>query len=127
MQRFYNKTGSVIGRKDTGFDVAAGMKRLKGDLDFFHQYVIKFSHANESTADEIRKALSDGRLALAESIAHALKGGALTIAAVRVSEAAAALELALSSGDTGPFDDQLEEIERSLDEVKNTAAVLQSQ
>jgi two-component system sensor histidine kinase/response regulator len=81
-----------------GVDTAAGLKRVAGNVTLYHNLLGKFSDGQERAPDGIRRALRDGDRALAERMAHTLKGVSGNIGASGVQATAAAVERAIREG-----------------------------
>jgi len=95
---------------------ADGIARLMGDADLFTRVLTRFRKEYRHAGARIREALGAGDTALAQRLAHTLKGASGMIEAVPLREAAQALEQALRRGE-----DQiapcLTRLEHALDRV----------
>ncbi len=78
-----------------GVDVARGLRQCAGNSDLYTLLLQKFLVGIAGTPGELRDALALGDLALAERVAHTLKGVAANVGAARCSELCAGLESAL--------------------------------
>ena len=78
-----------------GFDVASALARIEGDVDQYRHCLRLFRDRNEASVSAIRDAMNRGDAKAARLLAHSLKGGAGTVGAVKVQEAAARLEASL--------------------------------
>ncbi|MBF0568564.1 MAG: response regulator [Nitrospirae bacterium] len=78
-----------------GLDVASALKRVLGKPASYISLLKKFIAGQQSAPDEVRKAISEGRINDAERIAHTAKGTAGNIGATYVQEQAERLEYAI--------------------------------
>jgi HPt (histidine-containing phosphotransfer) domain-containing protein len=95
---------------------ADGVARLMGDGALFARVLARFRKEYRHAAGAIRSALADGDLALAQRLAHTLKGAAGMIEAVPLREEAHALEQELRHGGRDPAL-RLALLERALERV----------
>jgi HPt (histidine-containing phosphotransfer) domain-containing protein len=79
-------------------DIAGGIDRLMGDRAMYARVLNRFRNDYQGAAVEIRAALENGEHALAQRLAHTLKGAAGMIEAHTLQRRALALELALRAG-----------------------------
>jgi two-component system sensor histidine kinase/response regulator len=95
---------------------ADGVARLMGDGALFARVLARFGKEYRHADAGIRAALAAGDFALAQRLAHTLKGAAGMIEAVPLRQAAQALEHALrhGAGDPAPH---VARLERALDRV----------
>jgi two-component system sensor histidine kinase/response regulator len=102
-------------------DVEAGVARLMGNRHIYLRALARFRIDYCDAGTAIRTALDAGDIALAQRLAHTLKGAAGMIEAGALQAAALALEGALRSGDSeaAPFltcvDGALSRVLRELD------------
>jgi two-component system sensor histidine kinase/response regulator len=109
---------------------ANGVARLMGDGALYARVLARFRKEYRQAAAGIRGALDAGDLALAQRLAHTLKGAAGMIEAVQLREEAHALEQALrhGAGDPGWRLVRLERaLERVLHELDAADGMLQAQ
>jgi two-component system sensor histidine kinase/response regulator len=78
-----------------GLDVIATLRRLGGRKPLYLSLLHRFPASQKNTAADIRQALKDEDLELAQRLAHTTKGLAGNIGAIRVQAAAAELEMAI--------------------------------
>ncbi|MGC3984664.1 MAG: ATP-binding protein [Pseudorhodoferax sp.] len=78
-----------------GLDTAAGLRRTLGKTDLYLNLLRKFEQGQQDAPAQIRSALDAGDMALAQRLAHTLKGVAGNIGAEALQAAAAALEHAI--------------------------------
>ncbi|WP_420264514.1 response regulator [Candidatus Magnetominusculus dajiuhuensis] len=78
-----------------GLDVASALKRVLGKPASYISLLKKFIAGQKNAAEEVKTAVSEGRLNDAERIAHTAKGTAGNIGATYVQEQAARLEHAI--------------------------------
>jgi two-component system, sensor histidine kinase and response regulator len=81
-----------------GIDVESGLKRVLGNLTLYVDLLKRFSEGQRGIPSKIRDALGDGDRALAERLAHTLKGVAGNIGADGAQAAAGDLESSISHG-----------------------------
>ena len=107
-----------------GINTALGLKRSAGKERLYRTLLATF-HADESDAPaRLQAALAAGDLALAERIAHTVKGSAGSIGAEQVQSVAAEVERACSGGAVAEAQAQLEALTAALDEVMGGLAGL---
>jgi len=75
-----------------GFDLAAGLKRLRGNKHLYRKLLLDFRTKYTETANEIREALDVKDLQQAHSLVHNLKGLAGNLEATDLQAAAVAME-----------------------------------
>jgi two-component system, sensor histidine kinase and response regulator len=78
-----------------GIDIRSGMARTGGKRDQYMKLLSGFAGRHDGDADAIAAALTAGDHALAQRVAHTLKGVAGTIGAGDLAEAAASVEAGL--------------------------------
>jgi PAS domain S-box-containing protein len=100
--------------KIAGFNVDDGVARVGGNLDFFLEVVRQFAKNYRFTGEELGQAVADGRIALATSKAHKLKGVAKNIGANRLGAVAENLEQTLRSGLSGDLEEWVLEVTDEL-------------
>jgi two-component system, sensor histidine kinase and response regulator len=81
-----------------GLDAAAGLQRVGGSSALYVGLLQKLVRTYADTPQQIAQALQDGETALAERLAHTLKGVAGNLGATAIQQCAAALEQGLRSG-----------------------------
>jgi CheY-like chemotaxis protein len=106
----------VILPEIAGVNVADGVKRVAGNKRLFRDLLVQFAAKQGDAASEISVALASGDLALAERIAHTVKGVAGNIGIAEVQSAAQKLEKAIR--------DRLDSVQPLLNEF---AALLKTQ
>jgi len=82
----------------TGLDAGSGLRRVAGNKRLYLDLLRKFSVGQNGTIRAVREALESGDRALAERLAHSLKGVAGNIGALAVQEAAGHVERAARDG-----------------------------
>lgn len=114
-------------------DTEAGVNRLRGKHDKYSLLLEKFLEGHSDDPDAIASALAEGRRDEARDTAHAVKGVAGSLGAVRLYDAATSLEAALCEGcDSGEvrsrsarfgqeMDRLIPVISRELDDARNQA------
>jgi two-component system sensor histidine kinase/response regulator len=78
-----------------GLNTAAGLRRTLGKTDLYLNLLRKFEQGQQDVPAQIRSALDAGDMALAQRLAHTLKGVAGNIGAEALQAAAAELEHAI--------------------------------
>src|SRR4029077_12556361 len=78
-----------------GLDTNDGLSRVGGNRKLYAKILHQFAEQQSPAADQVADALATGDHALAERLAHTLKGVAGNIGATGVQSAAAALERAI--------------------------------
>ncbi len=81
-----------------GIDTAGGLRRVAGNATLYASLLQQFRAGQADAADRIRGGLMSGDRALAERVAHTLKGVAANLGASEVRDAAAAVEQAIRQG-----------------------------
>ncbi len=79
----------------SGLDVRLGLRRVMGRQPLYLVLLRKFALSQTHAVHEIRAALNAGDIALAERVAHTLKGVAGSIGATELERDASALETAI--------------------------------
>jgi two-component system, sensor histidine kinase and response regulator len=79
----------------SGLDAGDGLARVGGNRKLYRKLLRQFVEDHAATAEQVREARARGDVALAERLAHTLKGVAGNIGAPDVRLAAGALEAAL--------------------------------
>jgi two-component system, sensor histidine kinase and response regulator len=79
-------------------DSADGLARVGGNRALYQRLLHQFVDEHAATADQVRQALGRSDIALAERLAHTLKGVAGNIGATQVRFAAGALEKVIHDG-----------------------------
>jgi len=82
-----------------GLDVAQGVRRVAGNRKLYLSLLRTFVEGESDAARRIRESLDRGERAVAERLAHTLKGTAGNLAAGPVQAAAGSLEKAIREGD----------------------------
>ncbi len=95
---------------DAALDYAAGLERMMGDREMFLRVLARFRSDYRDSVARVRTAHDAGDLALAQRLAHTLKGAAAMIEARGLRQGAAQAEQALRAGGTlgAPLFDALE-------------------
>jgi HPt (histidine-containing phosphotransfer) domain-containing protein len=81
-----------------GVDTASGLRRVAGNQRLYLNLLRKYLEGQSGTASEIKRALESGDRALAERLAHSLKGVSGNIGALAVQDAAGEVERAARTG-----------------------------
>ncbi len=106
-----------------GFDLAAGVKRLRGNRVLYRKLLSDFGADYQGVTAELREALDTDNLPAARDLVHNLKGPAGNLAATELLMAAIEMEKLLKKGDTNgePSKKKLNEIFRSLEAALSQA------
>ena len=78
-----------------GLDVDAGLARVRGNVEKYHQVIELFRHGHAKDLENIQAALATDDRAQTEQLVHALKGAAGLIGAFAIAETAARLLAAI--------------------------------
>ena len=104
-------------------DVETALSRLGGKQEIFSNLLRQFAELHQNDADQIQICYQTGDLKTLQSLAHALKGVAGTLAMCRLQQASAQLEQALkSSSSDADVDKHIESLTLTLNEVKSAIA-----
>jgi PAS domain S-box-containing protein len=98
-------------------DLALALERVEGDRELFEEIARLFADECPVIMASIRQARSTGDLRLLQRMAHTLKGAALNVAAIQVSEAALALETEARSGEMGKAEELIEQLAKQIELV----------
>jgi len=98
------------------FDYAAGLDRMMGDRAMFARVLARFRNDYRDGAARLRAAFDAGDLALAQRLAHTLKGAAAMIEADGLRREALGIEQALR-GSLAPEVSSLGRLEKELGRV----------
>ncbi len=106
-----------------GFDLAAGVKRLRGNRVLYRKLLSDFGADYQGLTAELREALDTDNLPAARDLVHNLKGPAGNLAATELLMTAIEMEKLLKKGDTNgePSKKKLNEIFRSLEAALSQA------
>jgi PAS domain S-box-containing protein len=85
-----------------GVDVADGLRRVAGNERLFRNLLEQFAGKQATAAREIADALAQGDRALAERLAHTVKGVAANLAMTAVQARAADVERGIRNGEESP-------------------------
>jgi len=85
-----------------GLDTRDGLARVGGNVTLYQKLLRQFADQEATFAARLGSALADGDAALAERLAHTLKGVAGNIGATSVQAAAGCLEKLIGDGATAP-------------------------
>ncbi|MDJ0817716.1 MAG: Hpt domain-containing protein, partial [Desulfobacterales bacterium] len=105
-----------------GFDLAAGLSRLRGNKRLYRKLLISFASDYNTVANEIQLAIDTEDFDQAHSLVHNLKGLAGNLAATQLQTAAVNLEKLVKGIDNkAPSSDQLNLRFSELDNALNQA------
>jgi HPt (histidine-containing phosphotransfer) domain-containing protein len=88
-------SGAGLARDIPGLDIAAGLRRMEGDVELYMALLRDFAITEKGAAADIAERLAAGDLAEARRRAHTVKGLAGTFGAQELYPAAMGLEMAL--------------------------------
>jgi len=100
-----------------GLDVSAGLRVTRGKMSSYVHYLRQFARSHGDAGKNIRAALDADQPDMARHLAHALKGIAGNVGAVRIQELAATIEQSLKQSShiaTTPFDLPLVQLTEEL-------------
>jgi len=100
-----------------GFDLAAGLKRLRGNKRLYHKLLLDFGTKYTGTASEVREALNAKDLEQAHSLIHNLKGLAGNLEAKDLQTAAVNLEKTVKGA--GKKTPPVKELKLKFSELEN--------
>ena len=83
-----------------GVDVDVALNRVNGKRELLWRLLNDFRTRNADAAVRLRASFASGDFAAARDLAHTIKGAAATLAAQRIADNAAAIELAARAGTT---------------------------
>jgi CheY-like chemotaxis protein/HPt (histidine-containing phosphotransfer) domain-containing protein len=98
-------------------DLAAALDRVEGDRELLEEIARLFADECPGLIDSIRRARQENDIPLLQRAAHTLKGAASNIAAMKVAEAALALEAQARSGQIGNTDELIAALASQVDLV----------
>jgi HPt (histidine-containing phosphotransfer) domain-containing protein len=127
--------GQVVPEEDElpeslpGFDLAAGLKRLRGNKRLYRKLLLDFGANYGGAAGEIREALEAKHFTQAHSLVHNLKGLAGNLEATDLQAAAVEMEkLVKRQTENTTSDDELKrkfaELENALEQALNAVQTL---
>ena len=120
------KTGGEVPRVLKGIDVELGLKRARGNETLYRNLLVLLDEKYADAADEIEKALGDGRREDGIFVAHAVKGTSGMLGAIDLFEAAGQLEQALDAEPVRDVDDELAAFRCALDVVISSIGAVKS-
>ena len=112
-----------------GFDLAEGLKRLRGNQSLYRKLLLDFGAKYTQVAAEIRQALDAGDLKQAHSLIHNLKGLAGNLAATELQAAAIEMEKLVKGGQAKAvsqkqLDPKFARLEKSINHALEAVQVL---
>ncbi|MBK6998905.1 MAG: response regulator [Rhodoferax sp.] len=81
-----------------GLDVERGVAKMRGDVSRYAHLLNTFAAGHAGEVAQLYKAIETQDMAVLKEVAHSLKGSAGNVAATRLADAGAALDLALHQG-----------------------------
>jgi HPt (histidine-containing phosphotransfer) domain-containing protein len=112
-----------------GFDMAAGLSRLRGNKRLYRKLLLDFGTKYTETAKEVRQALDANDFEQAHSLVHNLKGLAGNLEATELQVAAVEMEKLVKGGQKeAPSKNQLDqkfmELEKAINQALNAVQAL---
>ena len=112
-----------------GFNLADGLRRLRGNKTFYRKLLVEFSADNAHTASDVRRAMEMQDFATARDLVHSIKGIAGNLAALLLQAAAAELEELLKQADhqnlpIGRLERKFEDFCKALDQALEATRTL---
>jgi signal transduction histidine kinase/CheY-like chemotaxis protein len=107
-------------------DIDEGVRRLGGRRDRYVAILQKFCRTQEDYSHKLRELVQNGDFEAVKDRAHALKGAAGNLSAIKLRKAAQALEDAGSSKDTSQILSHLTAVEQALEAVIASVEKLKS-
>ncbi len=110
-----------------GIDIEEGLRKLLGNRSLYHKLLMVFHREFKNIVLEIKTALLENDLELAERLIHTCKGTASNIGATTIFETARELEAVVENGGTyhkgplGKFEDALNVVLDSTSEIIDKA------
>ena len=101
----------------SGIDVEEALKRMSGSEELLRELLKDFAVQFGEAVEEIRAALNEGDTALAQRLAHTLKGTAGNLSAKDLQAAALVLETAIREGRTDDVEEPMGAADRELGRV----------
>ncbi len=106
-------------------NVKAAVARLDGNLELYRRLLLLFRQDRAEFLQEIRAALNNGEMGLAQRLAHSIKGLAGTVGADELSQLAWHLEEACAAGNPVKANACLDEFEPSFKSIMSALASLE--
>ena len=100
-----------------GINTKDGLKRLGGNLALYRKLLLKFMQSQAGVVQEIKNAMAEKDLELAERLAHTVKGVAGNIGAENLQAVAEELDADLKQGGGRQFADILTKFKTELEAV----------
>ncbi|BCS87724.1 response regulator [Pseudodesulfovibrio sediminis] len=121
-----SNSGSSSGSIDSmqGIDVELGLRRARGNEKLYKNLLLLLDEKYAEAADDIAKALAEGRTEDGIGLAHSVKGTSGMLGAMELFEAAGHLENVLDEQAEDEIESALERFTRELDIVIESISVL---
>lgn len=110
-------TQEKINIEISGLNTQVGMQYANGSIDNYQDILATFASDGEKRISEIAPVFEEGNMALFTTYVHALKSASASIGAEELAHAAAELEFAGKSGDTGYVEKHLKHFLSLLSEI----------
>ena len=107
-----------------GLDVAAALKRLRGNQSLLRKLLATFIRNHGDSAGRIRAALDADKITEAQREAHTLKGASGNISATDLHRAATRLDKALKQQNRPEAEEAVIDVEQSLNRLIQTLTLL---
>jgi polar amino acid transport system substrate-binding protein len=100
-----------------GIDIETGLKRVGGNQTLFRKLLVDFREDHGNDIPAIREALNQRQTAVAQRLAHTIKGVAGTLGAETLRTRAAELETALKEEIESLYDQRIEALQLAMGPV----------
>ncbi len=100
-----------------GIDSTVGMNNVLGDKALFQEILVVFYQDHHHDGQKLQSAIKTQDLATAKHLAHTLKGVACSVGAMKLYEAAKALDSAINDEQHNSFDVLLDNLLPELAQV----------
>jgi HPt (histidine-containing phosphotransfer) domain-containing protein len=101
----------------SGIDTEKGLARVSGNKELYQNLLVKFSRDYADVPEQVQTALSDNEKAIAQRLAHTVKGVAGNIGAEDLQAVAGELELMIK-------EDKFEEAQKELNAFEQALSVV---
>lgn len=117
----YTANETVESEKETPvFDYEAAVEAFMGNRETVDRVLNAFTTKLQSQISEIRSAMNENDLDRVYRLAHGIKGGALSIHAVKTGRSAARLEAVASGAEPGNPEELVEELQSNAERFRET-------
>ncbi len=109
-----------------GIDMASAMERFGENISLLHRLVAKFREEFKGAAQNLQEMIQKGEIDAAAGYCHQIKGVAANLSAIKLSDAARDLEMAVKNGNSDGVEPLLKAFEAALEEVTDMAGQIGS-